>query len=298
MTYLQVYDTPLGFSISFASNSNRRHRGYEHPLSPVVIREPKVSACLLGVSRSRRAPGLLAALRRRLTSCSGRRYDLAVSRDLRAIVFDLDGVLADSEGLHLQAWERLFAGRGLPFDPRWAMEWVGVPDVEIAARVARQFSTQTGAGGLVSEKRERFRGLVREGLRSFEGVAAELGLCAAGSLLLGVGTSSARAEASLMLQVMGFERFLPVVVAGDDVPRVKPAPDIYLEAARLLEVPPQQCIALEDSPLGITAARAAGMAVAGVSTSFPPERLGEAERVFALPAEAIRWLRGIVRPRN
>ena len=217
-------------------------------------------------------------------------------RELRAIVFDLDGVLADSEGLHVQAWERLFAGRGLPFDPRWAWEWVGVPDVEIAALVAGRFEMQAGPKDLVHEKRERFRGLVRAGLRSFEGVAGELQQCLAGSVPVAIGTSSARSEATLMLQVMGYEAWFPVVVAGDDVPRVKPAPDIYLEAARRLGLPPGQCIALEDSPGGIAAARAAGMGAAGVTTSFSPERLAAAERVFEAPAEAIRWLRSIVKP--
>lgn len=215
-------------------------------------------------------------------------------RELRAIVFDLDGVLADSEGLHVQAWERLFEGRGLPFDPRWAWEWVGVPDVEIAAMVARRFEVQGSPKDLVHEKRERFRGLVRAGLRSFEGVAGELQQCLAGSVPVAIGTSSARSEAALMLQVMGYEAWFPVVVAGDDVPRVKPAPDIYLEAARRLGLPPGQCIALEDSPGGIAAARAAGMAVVAVSTSFPPERLGGAEQVFDEPAAAIRRLRSLV----
>ncbi|MBN1836272.1 MAG: HAD family phosphatase [Spirochaetales bacterium] len=217
-----------------------------------------------------------------------------MKRDLRAIVFDLDGVLADSEGLHVRSWQQLFEGRGLCFDPHWAVEWVGIPDVEIAARVCAEFSMEDGAAALVAEKRERFRSLVVDGLRSFEGVAAELSLCAAGSVPMAVGTASARVEAALMLQVMGFEGFFPVVVAGDQVPRVKPAPDIYLEAARLLGREPRECVALEDSPGGITAARAAGMRVHAVSTSFPQDRLREAEQVHGAPATAIRRLRSLV----
>ena len=238
----------------------------------------------------------MLGLLRSLTRARPRRYDLAVPRELRAIVFDLDGVLADSEGLHVQAWKRLFEGRGLPFEVRWALEWVGVPDVEIAARVARQFSARDGAAALVAEKRKRFRSLVSAGLQPFPGVAAELEQCAARSLPMAIGTSSARAEAALMLRVMGFQHYFPVVVAGDDVPRVKPAPDVYLEAARQLGTAPEQCVALEDSPGGIAAARAAGMRVHAVSTSFPRERLGEAKEVCAEPAEAIRRLRSLVNP--
>ena len=240
----------------------------------------------------------------RLTAWTASGYALAVPHEFHAIVFDLDGVLADSEGLHVQAWERLFAARGLPFEQRWALEWVGVPDVEIAAAVARQFSApgdgrvadRLVAGELVAEKRRLFRELVREGLQSFPGVPGEVERCVAGDLPVAVGTSSARAEATLMLEVMGLASLLPIVVAGDDVPRVKPAPDIYLEAARLLSIPSRRCIALEDSPGGIAAALAAGMAVAAVTTSFAADRLAGAARVFAAPAEAIRWLRSLVAP--
>jgi beta-phosphoglucomutase len=208
-----------------------------------------------------------------------------------AVIFDLDGVLADSEGLHVEAWRRLFAARGWPFAERWAAEWVGVADVDIAADVAAQDTARRRPGGLVEEKRRWFRQLVTEGLTSFEGVAAELDRCRELAIPAAVGTSSHRAEAILMLQVMGLAPYFPVVVAGDDVPRVKPAPDIFIAAARQLGVPMQRCIVVEDSPGGIEAARSAGAAVVAVASSFPPDRLATAERVFAGTAEAIRWIR-------
>lgn len=215
------------------------------------------------------------------------------SLDLSGMIFDLDGVLADSEGLHVWAWQRLFSELGLPFDLRWVREWVGVPDVEIAGRVAERFATVADGVPLVEEKRLRFRELVSRHLRPFAGVAGELEECRA--MPMAIGTSSARAEALLMLRVMDFETFFPVVVAGDDVARVKPAPDIFLEASSRLRLPPQQCIVLEDSPGGIQAAREAGMSVVAVATSFAPERLQGAQRVFATTADSIRWLRSVVR---
>jgi beta-phosphoglucomutase-like phosphatase (HAD superfamily) len=97
-----------------------------------------------------------------------------------------------------------------------------------------------------------------------------------------------------MLRVMGFDSYFSIVVAGDDVPRVKPAPDIFTAAARRLGVPAERCIVVEDSPGGIEAARAAGAEVVAVASSFPAARLGSAERVFAGTAEAIRWIRGLI----
>jgi HAD superfamily hydrolase (TIGR01509 family) len=215
----------------------------------------------------------------------------AASASPQAVIFDLDGVLADSEGLHVLAWQRLFAERDWPFQQRWAREWVGVPDVEIAAEVAERFSEGVSSNRLVYSKRQRFRELVREGLKAFPGVVQEIEACRDLGIPVAVGTSSARAEAVLMLGVMGFADYFPVVVAGDDVPRVKPAPDIYLAAAEGLGVPVQRCIVVEDSPGGIAAARSAGASVVAVTSSFPRERLAAAQRVFPGTAEAIRWIR-------
>lgn len=213
-----------------------------------------------------------------------------MSNHYRAVIFDLDGVLADSEGLHILAWQQLFAALGLPFETRWSSEWVGVPDSEIATMVAGRFSVRIGATELLNRKRHQFRALVRARLKPFEGTAAELQRCACCSVPMAIGTSSVRAEASLMLKVLGFHVYFPVIVAGDDVSRIKPAPDIYLEAARRLDVPPAQCIVLEDSPAGITAALEADMAVVAVATSFAPYQLKKAAQVFAAPAKAIHWL--------
>jgi beta-phosphoglucomutase len=213
-----------------------------------------------------------------------------VSNNHRAVIFDLDGVLADSEGLHLLAWKQVFTAWRLPFEPSRASEWVGVPDSEIANMVAGRFPARISAAELLNGKRRRFRALVGTRLKPFEGTAAELERCVCRSVPMAIGTSSTRAEANLMLRVMGFLVYFPVIVAGDDVPRVKPAPDIFLEAARLLGVPPVQCIVLEDSPAGIAAALEAGMAVVAVATSFAPEQLKGAGQVFAAPAQAIRRL--------
>jgi beta-phosphoglucomutase family hydrolase len=218
------------------------------------------------------------------------------SARLGAVVFDLDGVLADSESLHVEAWKRLFADLGVAFESGWAAEWVGVPDVQISRFVAERFSPGRPAAELLEQKRRRFRELVRRELRSFPGVAAELRSWRA--ISLAVATSSARAEAELMLQSMGLRELFPVVVAGDEVQHRKPAPDIYRQAAQQLGLAAAECLAVEDSPVGIQAARAAGMPVIAVATSFAADRLREAERVFPTPVEAIRWARARLEARG
>jgi HAD superfamily hydrolase (TIGR01509 family) len=110
-------------------------------------------------------------------------------------------------------------------------------------------------------------------------------------LPVGLATSGARAEALLMLDIMGVRGVFDVIVAYEDVPRPKPAPDSYLRAAELLGFPPAACAAVEDSPRGLTAAIAAGafaLAVLPVSLSPLP---GGAVRGFSSTVEALTWLR-------
>jgi beta-phosphoglucomutase-like phosphatase (HAD superfamily) len=104
-------------------------------------------------------------------------------------------------------------------------------------------------------------------------------------------TATPRREAELMLETLGLRSLFRVLLTGDDVRDPKPAPDCYLLAASRLGLDPAGCAAVEDAPFGVRAARAAGLYVLGVTTSFPAERLGEAHRVFSTVPQAIRWLK-------
>ena len=204
-----------------------------------------------------------------------------------AVIFDLDGVLADSEALHLKAWQVCLQSRGVEAADLSLDPWVGVADTEIVLEVIARFGLSVQAPVLLEEKRQTFGELVRRQIKPFPGLEAGLRALAK-RLPLAVATSSHRREARIMLSTLGILDPFQVIVAGDEVERRKPAPDGYLLAATRLGMDPGVCLAVEDSPGGIRAARSAGMAVFAVGTSFSDDRLAEADRVFASPAEAIR----------
>ena len=201
---------------------------------------------------------------------------------IEAVVFDLDGVLLDSE----QLWDEVREGLARERGGRWhdgaqadimgmsSREWsvymherIGLaePPEEISAEVVRR----------MLERYKRELPLIPGAVEAVERIAARWPL--------GLATSSNRELIDAALDAAGLARCFRVTVSSEEVDRGKPAPDVYLEAARRLEVAPGHCAAIEDSQNGIRSANAAGMRVIAIpNPRFPPptEVLAEADVVL------------------
>ena len=195
------------------------------------------------------------------------------------VVFDCDGVLVDSEALSWSAWNRCAELFGVALTTQ-DQEWMsGRRAVDIYERLA-------GRGGLPPGE-EFLAGLegitatiFEEHLEAFEDAEDTVDHLARLDFPLAVASSSTTPRLELALRVTGLDQAFTAVVAGDEVERGKPAPDLYLGAARALGVDPHTCTAVEDSPPGILSARAAGMRVVAVDRGlFDLAQLGEADLV-------------------
>jgi len=183
---------------------------------------------------------------------------------IAAILFDMDGVLMDSEPLHHRATQLALGDRARSYTERDNRAFFGATDVEMFRILRILFDLDTSTDELVRRKRDHLISIVRTEGRGLPGVPdIPLGFREAG-LRLGLVSASARPVIDVILEVVGLGGVFHTVVSGDEVARGKPAPDGYLMASRRLAVEPERCFVVEDTRNGVLAAKAAGMAVAAV----------------------------------
>ncbi|HEV2439184.1 MAG TPA: HAD-IA family hydrolase [bacterium] len=179
---------------------------------------------------------------------------------VRAVIFDLDGLIVDSETPEYLAWQAVHAQHGWPFPVSSWRQNIGRNDspFDPLARFREPNSPMApeAARALWRDHHER---LEPDFLTPLPGVAALLESVRAHGLRTAVASTSRVARVRELLERLGLAGKLDAVAGGDEVARAKPAPDVYRLAARRLEVPEPACVALEDSESGVRAAKAAGM---------------------------------------
>lgn len=179
-----------------------------------------------------------------------------------AVVFDMDGLLLDTEGLSARAWDEAAASLGRTFDTALARALIGHNFTDCSALVRAHYDATYPVDALLARWQDTYDAIVaREGLVVKRGVHELLDWLEAQRVPRAVATSTRRQRAQEKLTQAGVWHRFHALVGGDEVARGKPAPDIYLEAARRLGVQAHACVALEDSEPGARAALAAGMHV-------------------------------------
>ena len=175
-----------------------------------------------------------------------------------AYIFDCDGTLADTMPLHYRAWKRLVEEQGGSLSEELFYQLGGRPTEQIIALLRDQHGLKVDdVVGLGQRKEEYFVELIHE-VRPIESVLQVARQWHA-IKPLAVASGGFRRNVELTLDVIGSRSLFTTLVCVEDCARAKPFPDPFLEAARRLNVPPEQCLVFEDSPLGVQAAEAAGM---------------------------------------
>lgn len=215
---------------------------------------------------------------------------------LKAVIFDLDGVVADSHPVHEAAWKSLLAEEGLAaesIDVKFL--YAGHPRREILRHYLGALSAERFER-LSARKDELYLQFVKD-LAPKRGVTRVLDELKRDGIVCAVATSAGRARTEETLDQFGIARSFAAVVAGNDVNAAKPAPDIFLLAAAQIAAKPQECVVVEDSVAGVRAAKAAGMCCAGYA---PREHHGELREAGAdgliseFPEDAAHYFRGLL----
>jgi HAD superfamily hydrolase (TIGR01509 family) len=204
-----------------------------------------------------------------------------------AVVFDLDGVIVDSEHVWDEVREELARERGGRWHERAQADMMGMSSTEWSRYMHDVIGLPEEPDEINAEVVRRMRERYREHLPLVDGAVAAVRRLSE-AYRLAVASSSNRPLIDVVLSASGLDGLFAATVSSEEVARGKPAPDVYLEAARRLEVAPSRCAAVEDSGNGIRSAHGAGMRVVAIpNRRYPPpeDALALADSVLASVAE-------------
>ncbi|HEV3122738.1 MAG TPA: HAD family phosphatase [Isosphaeraceae bacterium] len=191
-------------------------------------------------------------------------------------IFDHDGVLVDSLDFHQQAWLELGRREGLSITPEFIHETFGMTNPMILRKLLGDAPTDSQIAGYGDLKEVCYRDVARGRITLMPGVRALLDALSTAGVLLAIGSSGPRANLELTVEACGLTGRFATIVSLEDITRGKPDPEVFLIAARRTGVIPARSAVFEDAPVGIQAAKAAGMLAVGVTTTHPRETLAAA----------------------
>jgi len=191
---------------------------------------------------------------------------LEINPNAKALIFDLDGTLADNMPIHFLAYRNILKDYGVDLTPELFMSLAGVPAVETVVHYNEFFGTQMDPEKVGHDKEAEYETLMCK-MRPVEPVVALLKEYH-GKLPIAIGTGGYRRLAEKTLKIIGIEQYVDVLVSADDVMHPKPHPETFLKCAEQLGVAPESCEVFEDGEPGMQAARTAGMMVTPVNDFY------------------------------
>ena len=187
---------------------------------------------------------------------------------IRAVLWDLDGTLADSRDFHWRSWRETMAGAGVEITEAQFAQSFGQRNDAIIPSWMGDRATPALVRELGDAKEALYRELItREGITPLPGAAEWVRRLHDSGWRQAIASSAPRANVELMTRVLGFSAFMNALIGAEDVQHGKPAPDVFLAAAAAAGASPQQCIVVEDAAAGVEAAHRGGMPCIGVGGS-------------------------------
>jgi len=213
---------------------------------------------------------------------------------IKGVLFDMDGVLVDSEPFICKAAVMMFDELGLTVSPEDFIPFIGMGENRYIGGVAEKYGLIVDIENVKARTYEIFGNIVRNKLSPLPGAREFILKCLDKNLKTALATSADKVKMVINLKEIGLplETFISIIT-GLDVENKKPFPDIYIKAAESIGLKPQECLVVEDAVSGIKAGKAAGCKCLAVSSTFDASALSEADWIckslLQAPSEALNW---------
>ncbi len=219
------------------------------------------------------------------------------SSEVKAIIWDMDGVIADTAPYHFKAWQQVFQKRGVEFTKEDFKRKFGQRNDIIIRETLGEDMPQDEVDAIVTEKEIDFRNRVRQRIKSFPGAINLIKLLADHGFKIALASSAPVENIQLITTSLGIADYFQAIISGRDVAEGKPSPQGFLLAAQRLGVNPKNCIVIEDAIAGVAAAKRAGMHCLAVTNTHPRERLSGADLIVdTLEASSVNDLERLLTP--
>jgi len=216
--------------------------------------------------------------------------------EIAAVIWDMDGVLADTAPHHLLAWRETFAKRGIKFTEEDFMRGFGIRNDAIIRNVLGEQTTPEEIEAIAREKEATFRRIIGKDIKPLPGALDLLKALDENGIKMAIASSTVIENIHLIISSLGIEKYFEVIITGHDVTEGKPNPQVFLFAARRLGAEPKNCIVVEDAVAGVKAAKRAGMYCVAITSTHPREKLKEADLIVdTLEAVTVKDLERLIR---
>ena len=196
------------------------------------------------------------------------------------VIFDMDGVLADTSPIHFESWVKLAKEIGFKFTREFFERTCGQQSPTIIRKLVGTDIEQDLVEKWASIKEKYYREMIQQKLEPLPGVVELINRLKSKGFKLALGSSAPPENVELLLTGLKIKRIFDIVVTAADVDKSKPEPDVFLMASKKLKVKPQNCIVIEDAPVGIEAAKRAEMKTIALTTTYDWKELQDAQVIL------------------
>jgi len=200
-------------------------------------------------------------------------------RKAKAVIWDMDGVMADTAPYHLIAWQEAFQRRGVNFTEDDFRHSFGQRNDTIIRNILGEETSADEIKVIGSEKEANFRRRIRQNLKPLPGVIKLITSLKEHEFKMALASSAPMENIQLLTKGLGISKYFQAIISDEDVAEGKPSPQVFLLAAEKLGVEPKHCIVIEDAIAGVTAAKRAGMGCLAVTNTHPGASLTAADLI-------------------